>query len=280
MSGDIFGYNWCGVGGVATGTNWIETRCAAKPPPLLRTPPQTKVPNVMRRLRTLPWLVPAQAGSLPDPSVQEDPLVLRFALPPPLPSGHPSRSATLASVSAPGWHTCSRGGPTHFCASQGMSSWLLPCHHQGCHQLPQPCSARSLLGPPGRTGDPSPHPTPTRACWQHRINPSQPPCSLPTWEHAGPSPPCPLHSPSWVSRACWGACPHSGFLDRKGSQYQFGRGSVCVLGLGGREWVWGQEVRNQTMAARTWGWGPQGPNQLGSPGSAPRVLGENQRSED
>lgn len=115
----------------------------------------------MRRLRTLPWLVPAQAGSLPDPSVQEAPLVLRFALPPFLPSGHPSQSATLASVSAPGWHTCSRGGPTHFCAAQGMSSWLLPCHHQGCHQLPQPCSARSLLGPPGRTGDPSPNPTPT-----------------------------------------------------------------------------------------------------------------------
>ena len=151
MSGDIFGYNWCGVGGGGcSGANWIETRCAAKPPPLLGTAPQT---NIMRRLRTLPWLVPAQAGSLPDPSVQEAPLVLRLALPPSLPSGHPSQSATLASLSAPGWHTCSRGGPAHFCAAQGMSSRLLPCHHQGCHPLPQPCSGLQV-------GQVSPPPTP------------------------------------------------------------------------------------------------------------------------
>lgn len=204
----------------------------------------------------LPWLGPAQAGSLPDPSVQEAPLVLRLALPPSLPSGHPSQSAALASVSAPGWHYLLQGWP-----------YTLLCHHQDCHQLPQLCSARSPLRPPGRTDDPSPHPTPTRACWQHQENPSQPPCSLPTWEHM--ELPVPLHPPSWVSSACWGACPHLGFLDRKGSQYQFGRGSVCAWRLGGRERVRGQEVRNQTVAARTWGWGPPGAKPAGGEPAVP-----------
>ena len=63
MSGDILGYNW--YGGVAIGTKWVETRCVAKPPPLLGTAPQTKVPNKQHVEAENPALVSSSPGREP-----------------------------------------------------------------------------------------------------------------------------------------------------------------------------------------------------------------------
>ena len=231
-----------------------------------RLPKQRSQTNNTWRLRTLPWLVPAQAGSLPDPSVQEDPLVLRLALPPSLQGTHLSLPPWLQCQHQAGI-TCSRGGPTHFCASIraaiSFHSSAQPVLLSGL-QVGQvtPPPTRPRLEPAGsaRKTRPNPHALfPLGSTWSCQSLSTHPPgCPVP----AGV--PTPTLG-SWTGREV--------SINSEGE--------VCVFGdRGGREWVRGQEVRNQTVAARTWGWGPPGAKPAGESRSAPRVLGENQRPQD
>lgn len=88
---------------------------------------------------------------------------LRPAPTPSLPPGRLLQCATLASIAQPsGWHLppssgcVLQEGPCTLLGCQvHRLSWPLPCHHQGCHQLPPPLSACPLR-PPERIGTP-PH---------------------------------------------------------------------------------------------------------------------------
>lgn len=258
----------------ATGIKWMETRDAGKPLTWHGTAPQRPQTNI--NMWRLPWLTPAQAGSLPDPAVQEVLFILW------LHSLLPSLQGTSLNMQPwrlcqghrvgtclPCWAVCSVSGPAHFCAHPvHRSSWPLPCHHQGYHQLPQLCSA-CPLGPPHGAGDP---PNPQRACWLQLGEPAPTPVpSSRSGAHlaACPSPPHPLHWP--LCPGLLGCLPSPWVPGQEDKSVSIQKGK-CVC-LGSRGVVQGQEVGNQTMAARPGEGGPQGPNQLRSPGSASESWG-------
>lgn len=72
-------------------------------------------------------------------------------------------------------------------------------------------------------------------------------------------PPCLPLCPGPLVQCQLGPCPLTGLLDRKASQHQFGRGSVCVLQEEGGGSGAGSGKSND--GSKTWGAQPQGPNQ-------------------